>query len=84
MSAPSLADLRDQFQKDPGSIVLHENEDSLSPVSVMGADQIHIGRISADSNSPGSFSMWIVVDNLRIAAANAVQTAEHIIFAPAL
>jgi aspartate-semialdehyde dehydrogenase len=84
ISPPSPADLRDQLQKASSSIVLREDENSLSPVSVMGADQINIGRIAADPNSPGSFSMWIVVDNLRITAANAVQTAEHIMFAPAL
>jgi aspartate-semialdehyde dehydrogenase len=51
---------------------------------VIGAEQIHIGRISADTDHPGSFAMWIVADNLRLAAANAIQTAERIVFAPAL
>jgi len=52
-----------------------------SPVGVVGSDKIHIGRIR-----PGSQGhvLWIVADNLRIAATNAIQTAEQIMLAPSL
>ena len=73
-----------ELQKGAVEVVFHSSDDPPSPVSVIGTDQIHVGRISADPNHPASFSLWIVADNLRIAAANAVQTAEHIMFAPAL
>jgi aspartate-semialdehyde dehydrogenase len=59
-----------------------EWSDSPSPVGVVGSDRIHIGRIRQDPNQPNAYSLWIVADNLRLAAANAIQTAENIIFAP--
>jgi aspartate-semialdehyde dehydrogenase len=52
-----------------------------SPVGVVGSDKIHIGRVS---HRDGGHALWVVADNLRIAASNAIQTAEHIILAPAL
>jgi aspartate-semialdehyde dehydrogenase len=55
-----------------------------SPVSVVGTDKIHVGRISADHNNASAYSLWLYADNLRIAASNAIQTAEHIVCAPAL
>jgi aspartate-semialdehyde dehydrogenase len=55
-----------------------------SPVGVVGTDKIHIGRIRRDENHPGAYSLWVFADNLRVAASNAIQTAEHIVCAPAL
>jgi aspartate-semialdehyde dehydrogenase len=52
-----------------------------SPISVVGSDKIHIGRLRP---VVGGHSLWVVADNLRIAASNAIQTAEHIMLAPAL
>ena len=84
ISQPSVNDLVQELQKDGGGMILHDSKDPPSPVSVVGTDQIHIGRIAGDTYHPGSVSLWLVADNLRIAAANAVHTAEHIMFAPAL
>jgi aspartate-semialdehyde dehydrogenase len=55
-----------------------------SPVGVVGTDKIHVGRITIDRNHAGAYSLWLFADNLRIAASNAIQTAEHIVCAPAL
>jgi aspartate-semialdehyde dehydrogenase len=55
-----------------------------SPVGVVGTDKIHAGRITIDPNHAGAYSVWLFADNLRIAASNAIQTAEHIVCAPAL
>jgi aspartate-semialdehyde dehydrogenase len=55
-----------------------------SPVGVVGTDKIHVGRIRRDENHPGAYSLWVFADNLRVAASNAIQTAEHIVCAPAL
>lgn len=55
-----------------------------SPVSVVGSDKIHIGRLRSTGSSPRCHALWAVADNLRIAASNAIQTAEHIMLAPAL
>jgi aspartate-semialdehyde dehydrogenase len=59
-----------------------EWSNSPSPVGVVGTEKIHVGRVRQDPNHPASYSLWIVSDNLRLAAANAIQTAENIIFAP--
>lgn len=55
-----------------------------SPVGVVGTDKIHVGRIRGDENHPGAYSLWLFADNLRVAASNAIQAAEHIVCAPAL
>ena len=53
-----------------------------SPVSVVGSDKIHIGRVR---NVGGTvYAIYAVADNLRLAASNAIRIAEHIMLAPAL
>lgn len=54
-----------------------------SPVGVVGTETIHIGRVQYLSTSD-TYALWVVADNLRIAASNAIQTAEQIMLAPAL
>ncbi|RIL07649.1 MAG: aspartate-semialdehyde dehydrogenase, partial [Proteobacteria bacterium] len=42
-----------------------------------GTDEIHVGRIRADTSVPHGLNMWIVADNVRKGAAlNAVQIAQ--------
>jgi len=60
-----------------------DSEADASPVSVVGSNKIHIERLRS-AGSPGSHVLWAVADNLRIAASNAIQTAEHIMLTPAL
>jgi aspartate-semialdehyde dehydrogenase len=55
-----------------------------SPVGVVGTDKIHIGAVQPGYPLGGGYAFWVVADNLRIAASNAIQTAEHIMLAPAL
>jgi aspartate-semialdehyde dehydrogenase len=66
-----------------GLIVHGEDGLSPSPVTVVGSDAVHIVRIIADSGRSTEYFLWIVSDNLRIAASNALQTAESLMFAPA-
>jgi len=54
-----------------------------SQVSSVGKDSIHVG-VRSDANHRGAYALWVVADNMRIAASNAIQTAEHIMLAPAL
>src|SRR5438046_3229820 len=54
-----------------------------SPVGVVGTETIHIGRVQFLPSSD-TYGLWVVADNLRIAASNAIQTAEQIMLAPAL
>jgi aspartate-semialdehyde dehydrogenase len=55
-----------------------------SPVSVVGSDKIHIDRLRSTAHTSSSHMLWAVADSLRIAATNAIETAEHIMLAPAL
>ena len=55
-----------------------------SPVSVVGSEKIHIDRLRSTAHTSTSHMLWAVADNLRIAASNAIQTAEHIMLAPAV
>jgi len=66
-----------------GVIVHDENGLSPSPVTVVGSDLVHVARIATDPSLPGSCFLWAVADNLRIAASNALQIAESLMFAPA-
>jgi len=54
-----------------------------SPVGVVGSEKIHIDRLRPATNLEGH-TLWVVADNLRIAASNAIQAAEQIMLAPAL
>jgi aspartate-semialdehyde dehydrogenase len=56
---------------------------NISPVGAVGTDKIHIGRVSRDPVHTDQYSLWIVSDSVLLAASNAVQIAERIIFAPA-
>lgn len=74
-------ELESHFAKNP-AFTMHNSSESASPVGVVGSDTIHIERVR--STATGSHALWAVADNLRIAASNAIQTAEQIMLAPAL
>jgi aspartate-semialdehyde dehydrogenase len=52
-------------------------------VSVAGESEIQIARIETDPSVAGGVWMWGAVDNLRLAATNAVQIAEELFEEPA-
>jgi aspartate-semialdehyde dehydrogenase len=79
----SLEDLNAELRSISG-ISIDSAAPGPSPVGVMGTDTIHIGRVQKDSGDGRSCALWVVADNLRIAASNAIQTAEQIMLAPAL
>ncbi len=54
-----------------------------SNVSVAGESEIKIARIEADPSIASGIWIWGAVDNLRLAATNAVQIAEELVEAPA-
>ncbi len=54
-----------------------------SNVSVAGENEIHLGRIESDPNVAGGVWIWGAVDNLRLAATNAVRIAEELVAKPA-
>jgi len=82
--APTSEDIRKCLMDSKASLVVNEDpEDAPSPVSVIGSDAIHVGRIAGDPHDPSLFSFWMTADNLRIAAANALGIAESIVLAAA-
>jgi aspartate-semialdehyde dehydrogenase len=52
-------------------------------VSVAGESEIQIARIEADPSIANGVWIWGAVDNLRLAATNAVQIAEELFEEPA-
>jgi aspartate-semialdehyde dehydrogenase len=75
IATPGVADLATELDR---------GTDLPSPVGVVGTDKIHVGRIRGDVSHAGAYSIWLFADNLRVAASNAIQTAEHIVCAPAV
>ena len=80
----TTAEVSAELARIGSGVMVHEDSGSPSPVGVVGTDKIHIGRMRPDSAYGDSHSLWIAADNLRIAASNAIQMAEHIMLAPAL
>ena len=82
VKTPSVDEIRTCLADTKGALVVSDNpEEAASPVSVVGSDKIHVGRIAADPHQPALFGLWLTADNLRIAASNALGIAENIILA---
>jgi aspartate-semialdehyde dehydrogenase len=77
---PSPAEIRETLGHDSAFIV-YEKDEGPSPVGAVGTHGIHVGRIHANADQPGTIALWAVADNLRIAASNAIRTAENIMLA---
>lgn len=73
--AGALAALREM----PGVRVLEGDSLPLAR-DAAGQDDVLVGRVRQDPDSPRALHLWIVADNLRKGAAtNAVQIAEHVL-----
>jgi aspartate-semialdehyde dehydrogenase len=77
LEEPSIEEIRNAFAGD-SAFVIHAADDEPSPVNVVGTHGIHVGRIRGTADQPGTFGLWLVADNLRLAASNAIRTAENI------
>jgi aspartate-semialdehyde dehydrogenase len=83
-AAPTTEEIRRCLAEASGGVVVNENpEDGPSPVSVVGSDKVHIGRIAQDPGDPSIYGFWMTADNLRIAASNALGIAESIMLSAA-
>lgn len=56
-------------------LVVPPTEDAPSNVNAVGQGDIQVS-VAADKDHPGSFWLWAASDNLRVAAINAVESAE--------
>jgi aspartate-semialdehyde dehydrogenase len=78
-----------EFERNPGADVLRHalasesvdirggQEEAPNIVGIAGQDGIAIGDIRADRNNPNACWFWLVADNLRIQAAEAVAVAKE-------
>ena len=74
----SIEDLESCLESDDITVINTEDEPP-SPVDVSGTDHIQVGGIKRDTSRPNGFWLWVVSDNLRLAALNAVGAAESIL-----
>lgn len=73
----SVNEARKLLKKSPGIKVMERDEEYPMPESVIGKDDVFIGRIRQDSVFENGLAFWIAADNLRKGSAlNAVQIAE--------
>ena len=49
------------------------------PWAVAGTDEVHVGRVRQDVALPNGLTIWVVADNVRRGAMNAVQIAEALL-----
>ncbi|HLH31744.1 MAG TPA: Asd/ArgC dimerization domain-containing protein [Terriglobia bacterium] len=81
LGTPSAEELVKQLERG-ANVATSKGAGEPSPVTAIGSDKIHLGRVRFTES--GLYALSAVADNLRIAASNAVQMAEHIMLAPAL
>jgi aspartate-semialdehyde dehydrogenase len=74
-SSVTIADLEKCLQSEFLTVIETEDEPP-SPVQVAGSDFIQIGGMKRDFLRPSGLWFWVVSDNLRLAALNAVSAAE--------
>ncbi len=73
-----VAAARALLERAPG-IVLEDDRERLhypQAIRASGQDEVFVGRLRADLSVPHGLHLWVVADNLRKGALNAVQTAE--------
>jgi aspartate-semialdehyde dehydrogenase len=59
---------------------LNQHKDYLTPIDVVGENEVFVSRLRQDPSSKNTLTMWIVSDNLRKGAAlNAVQIVQHLV-----
>jgi aspartate-semialdehyde dehydrogenase len=75
-----------EFDENPGSVALAEGlsaagfdvrpDDPPTNVSIAGLSGLSVGAIAADPNQPRACWIWMVSDNLRLSAENALAVAK--------
>lgn len=81
--AATAEEVRNCVAANRANLQLDGDAEKTSPVSVIGTDVVHIGRFFQETQDPHSFFFWLVADNMRVAAQNALRIAESIVLAPA-
>ena len=68
------------LQKQPFRLI-RELDSQPDLVAVAGSNEILLGAVQPDPSVPSGFWLWSALDNVRLAALNAVQIAEEKVFA---
>lgn len=77
--AATVDEIRSELARAPG-VSLAAPGTALTPASIAGSDNVHIGRIRIDPDYPRRVLLWICCDQIRKGAAlNAVQIMHRII-----
>lgn len=72
-----LEDLVEALASFPGIVVCEDKEHFVTPIEVVGRDEVFVSRLRVDPSVPCGYQMWVVADNLRKGAAlNSLQIAE--------
>ena len=82
LGAPPVEEVMEHLGRNP-CFSLDPSGQGPSPVGVIGTETIHVGRVQRLA-SGDVYALWVVADNLRISASNAIRIAEQIILAAAL
>jgi aspartate-semialdehyde dehydrogenase len=74
-------DARDLLRNAPGCRLVDDpaERDYPMPVDAAGDDDVLVGRIREDFSCENGLNLWVVADNVRIGAADAVQVAEILV-----
>jgi aspartate-semialdehyde dehydrogenase len=78
----SAGEARDALKRAKGITVIDQKHEDgfITPVEVVGEDNVYVSRIREDISVENGLNLWIVADNLRKGAAlNAVQIAELLV-----
>jgi aspartate-semialdehyde dehydrogenase len=75
---PGVEALERDLQTDHIDVRTEEHEPPTN-VGVAGQSGITVGAIAADRNQPRACWFWLVADNLRIAAENAVEVVREVL-----
>jgi aspartate-semialdehyde dehydrogenase len=65
-----------------GIAVRARSETAPSPVESAGSGEIVLDAVSSDPDRPGGYWLWAAVDNIRLAAENAVDIAQACLLRP--
>lgn len=78
----TAAKARELLKKAKGVMVIDNTalDSFITPIEVVGEDEVFVSRIREDKSIKNALNLWVVSDNLRKGAAlNAVQIAEELI-----
>ena len=76
----NVADLVAALNSFPGVVVEEREDHFVTPLDIVGRDEVFVSRLRKDPSVPCGYQMWVVADNLRKGAAlNSWQILEELV-----